>query len=253
MEQALQDALWRVPGDHPLAQPRPESKLHPHEDPAHILQALRAAPRHPTTIGQQSRESGTEEQRRAGTHARLVAEAARSGRILDPGKLAEALNNAETTEAAGEHVVFFNDADDRFYKLTRPGQYGMQADDAEAYLQRWALANHPLGFGDDVRFEGMVLLAGESEYRAVISQPARLAADPSKPNATVSQVEDYLRARGNFYFALYWVHPILGLQVWDFNSANNSNSILTSSGVVPFDLQIEPAPRDFLFRVRAAF
>lgn len=76
---------------------------------------------------------------------------------------------AKKLVSGGEHIVYYNSESGRVYKLTKPGLYGAQAEDAGVYLQRWALANRV--FSDDVRFEGFVTLPGESDARAVISQP----------------------------------------------------------------------------------
>jgi hypothetical protein len=252
LQSELAAARWSAPGEHPLAQPNPHGTLDPYEDPALILHSLRTGADREDSARPHAGKSAAAERRRAGAHARLLAEADRTGRILDPANVCRLLTEATVTDAGGEHVVVFNRANDRYYKLTKPGQYGMQADDAEAYLERWAIANHPLGLGDDVHFEGMVLLPGEDDYRSVISQPFRQAADPTDPNASPAEVEAYLLSRGYGYHDLYWVHPLLGLQVWDFNTPENANAIRAAGSVLIYDLQIEPAPPDFLRRARAA-
>ncbi|MFN0080788.1 MAG: hypothetical protein ACKVY0_30330 [Prosthecobacter sp.] len=74
-------------------------------------------------------------------------------------------------------------------KLTKPGFVGYYAEDAGAYLERWALANRV--FGDDVKIEGVVRLPDEDAPRVVISQPFVQGRD-----ATVAEVSGFLSERG---------------------------------------------------------
>ncbi|MBL9177750.1 MAG: hypothetical protein JNM65_06790 [Verrucomicrobiaceae bacterium] len=148
--------------------------------------------------------------------------------------------------AAGEHTTFFDAPSQRWIKLTRPGLYGAQAQDAGAYLQRWALFNRV--FGDDVRIEGMVMLPGEDDYRMVISQPDAPALNPAAPAASVQQVEEWLPSKGFEPWEGEWIHPVTGLRVWDLG---NANAILTAQGIRPVDIQIEPAKTDMLRRLRS--
>lgn len=79
--------------------------------------------------------------------------------------------------AGGEHQADRDEETDRWVKLTKPGIFGAQGDDVEAYMFRWAQSNR--GLHDAVAFEGLVSLPDEDEPRAVIFQPDRHGGDAS--------------------------------------------------------------------------
>ena len=60
----------------------------------------------------------------------------------------------EQNPQGGEHTVIFDEPSGRVIKLTKPGFFGAQGEDAGAYLERWSLHNR--AFGDDVAFEPIV-------------------------------------------------------------------------------------------------
>jgi hypothetical protein len=146
-------------GIHPLSKPmgnRYSSEDDNLRDPASILQALvrengRAASRQRWKHGRQ-----------IASHAEIFALSARRGRLLRPEVF------ADIQAGGGEHSVIIDRGSGRVIKLTKPGLYGAQAEDAGAYLQRLALANRV--FGDDLKFEGFVTLPGEQEARRLIRE-----------------------------------------------------------------------------------
>lgn len=107
------------------------------------------------------------------------------GRTLVP----EALQLENGGATGGEHLVIYDAESGRVVKLTKPGFVGYYAEDAGAYLERWALANRV--FGDDVKIEGVVRLPDEDAPRVVISQPFVQGRD-----ATVAEVSGFLSERG---------------------------------------------------------
>ena len=206
-------------------------------DPAHILQAI-----------VRGGDEGTARQpwkhgRGVASHSEALAQSARAGRIIDPARFEAAFSAGTPRDGGGEHAIVYDAASDRFLKLTKPGQYGAQGEDAGAYLQRWALHNR--GFNDDAKFEGHVHLPEEDDARAVISQPRVAGADSTGPE----QVE-YLHEKGFHQLPDgKWIHPVTGLQVGDTITPGNAKT--ASDGTVqPIDLQIRPANRDDLRKVR---
>jgi len=142
----------------------------------------------------------------------------------------------------GEHKVLIDPTTGRVVKLTKPGFFGAQADDAGAYLERWAL--HNIVFSDDVAFEGFIILPEENVPRAVISQKFAAGRD-----ATPEEQSEYLKERG-FHEVENgrWVHPVRGVVVWD--TITPGNCIMTSHGVKVIDLQIGLATTEEIEEVR---
>ena len=130
----------------------------------------------------------------------------------------------------------------RVVKLTKPGFFGAQAEDAGAYLERWAL--HNTIFSDDVAFEGLVTFPGEEAPRAVISQKFAAGRD-----ATPEEQDEYLKGKG-FHEVENgrWVHPVRGVVVWD--TITPGNCIMTAGGVKVIDLQIGLATTEEIEEVR---
>jgi hypothetical protein len=224
-------------GVHSLAKPRQSLNLNSDEkrkDPAFILEALIRG----------SHEAGGPQRWKLGraiaSYSRLLAWAERSALRFDPASLPPGKERG-----GGEHVVRYDPQSGRWYKLTKPGLFGAQSEDAGAYLQRWALANRV--FGDDVKFEGIVTLPGEHDARTIISQP-----DVAGRDSTTAEIERYLRERGFHQVdRMRWVHPVTGLAVWDAHT--EGNAITMADGKVrPIDLQIEPASPAELRDVRRA-
>ena len=218
-------------GVHALAKPRGSAYLSEDEqrrDPAHVLASL--------VRGGDAADEGQpwKPGRPIASHSRLVAWAARSGRNVDAARFDAALSRAASHDGGGEHVVLYFSRLGRVFKLTKPGLYGAQGTDAGAYLQRWALHNRT--FGDDAKFEGLVHLPGESEPRAMVSQPW-----VNERDSTVPEQEDYLRGKGYRKQADgMWIHPATKLKVWDTITPGNAKT--DSDGKVqPIDLQIAPA------------
>lgn len=209
---------------HRLAKPREstyDNKNERFRDPAFVLQDF--------LRGVQS--AGTSQR---GKHGRELASASSflawgrdNGAVLDPaGFVGEKVGG-------GEHSVVFDEVNGRVFKLTKPGLFGAQAEDAGAYLERMALSNRV--FGDDVKFEGIVNLPGEHESRAVTSQPFVKGRD-----ATPEEQVDYLRGKGFIEHDGRWVHRILGVSVWDTQTPGNV--ITKPDGTMQaVDLQVEPA------------
>ena len=227
-------------GVHALAKPRGSAYLSEDEqqrDPAHVLASL--------VRGGDATDQGQpwKHGRPIASHSRLVAWAARAGRNVDPARFDAALSSGASHDGGGEHVVLYDRARGIVLKLTKPGLYGAQGTDAGAYLQRWALHNR--AFGDDARFEGLVHLPGESEPRAVISQPW-----VNERDSTVPEQEDYLRGKGYRKQADgMWIHPATKLKVWDTVTPGNAKT--DSDGKVqPIDLQIAPAEGSELERAQ---
>lgn len=92
-----------------------------------------------------------------------------------------------------EHDVRFDPVSNRVIKLTNPGEFGAEELGLEGYLQRLVWANQL--FGDDIKIEGMVTLAGESAPRVVTSQPW-YRADETTPHPTQAQIDVYMRSKG---------------------------------------------------------
>ncbi|MBX3740248.1 MAG: hypothetical protein KF712_04610 [Akkermansiaceae bacterium] len=170
----------------------------------------------------------------------ILAWAQRHGRILDPGPI-EGLRGQDAPHG-GEHTVIIDGPSRRVIKLTKPGLFGAQAEDAIAYLERWALHNR--AFGDDVAFEGLVTLPGEHAPRAVISQRYAEGRD-----ATMEEQADFLNGKG-FHEQPdgRWIHPIRGITVWD--TITPGNVIATADGMRVIDLQVAPTPSKELAEVR---
>jgi hypothetical protein len=147
-------------------------------------------------------------------------------------------------------MVLLEQQTGRVWKFAKPGLYGMQAEDAESYLERWALANRV--FADDVQFEGLVQFPGDNDFRAVISQPFYAAADPLNSEATMPQIQEYLTSKGFQWFPQqgYHVHPVTGLHVWDTQTPGNV--LWTPNGAQPMDLQISPMRPEDLTQAREA-
>lgn len=235
------------PPVHALALPRESGydPAHEHLDPSRILSRLLGGTadwRADSRTSDGSSRPLRRPREELVSHSRMLAWAAdhlplHTGDILPAGL---------SLAAAGEHTTFFDAPSQRWIKLTRPGVYGAQAQDAGAYLQRWALFNRV--FADDVRIEGMVMLPGEDDYRMVISQSDAPALNPADPAASVQQVEAWLPSKGFELWEGEWIHPVTGLRVWDLG---NANAIRTHSGLRPVDIQIEPANADMLRRLRS--
>jgi hypothetical protein len=185
----------------------------------------------------------------------LVAWAASNGRILTPTRpftRADGRSRAQSdsevfaTDRSGgnEHTVYYDPTIGRIYKITKPGVYGAQGDDAGAYLQRWALANSVAN--DDVKFEGLIQLLNEEDMSAVISQPFVTGRD-----ATIPESADYLKSKGFRQGGGWrWIHPVTGVAVWDVPTIGNAITRPDGS-VQPIDWQFEPATSDELLRMRA--
>jgi hypothetical protein len=223
-------------GTHRLAQPQTswyESSQDERNDTAATLHSLRGGD--VSAASQQRRKPG----RGLASYAGLLAWCREHGKILDPSRFA----NLQSGVAGGEHTVIRATVQPgRLYKLTKPGYFGAQAEDAGKYLQRWALANRVLD--DEVRFEGMVTLPGETEARTVISQPEVEGRD-----ATEAEQADYLHSKGFIEDDGRWIHPVLGVAIWD--TITPGNVIVRPDGSMQaVDLQIGPAKNDDLRSVR---
>ena len=207
-------------------------------DPASILETLTAQ-----SDGEGSLRTDGKKRRK---HGRIIATvedlakwAEKAGRILNPEPI-QALE--EYPSGGGEHLVIFDPPSGRVIKLTKPGFFGAQGEDAGAYLERWAL--HNLAFGNDVAFEGMVTFPGEDSPRAVISQPFAMGRD-----ATPEEQREFLMEKG-FHEAAdgRWIHPIRKIAAWD--TITPGNAIMTESGVKFIDLQMAPALADELAKIQ---
>ncbi len=248
---------------HPLAFPLSSASLSPDEalrSPAHILASLfpdaarsaAAATTHPfhpaADAGADRKQRGEPRPSVGGRPAdlALLLDWAKKNRRLAPLQSFQLNAEPSTLRAGGEHIIIPNWDNDRLYKFTKPGQFGAQALDGPAYLERLALSNRV--FGDDLRFEGFTRFPGDQDWRAVISQPFYAAADPARPDATMPAILDWLQARGWHAFEGYHLHPILGLQLWDIQTPGNF--IATPTGPMPVDLQLEPADPARLQRLR---
>jgi hypothetical protein len=139
--------------------------------------------------------------------AGLLSWAQGSGHTLNPAPFVNM--GGENLPQGGEHTVLFDPATSRVIKLTKPGFFGAQGEDAEAYLERWALHNR--AFSDDVAFEGLVTLPGEDMPRAVISQ-----AFAQGRNATPDEQRDHLIEKGFHEMDDgRWIHPIREIVAWN--------------------------------------
>ncbi len=99
-------------------------------------------------------------------------------------------------------------------------------------------------FGDDVRFEGIVTLPGEHAPRVVTSQSFVEGRD-----ATAAEQAEYLRSKGFIEHDGRWVHPVLGVAVWDTQTPGNV--ITRPDGTMQaVDLQVEKARPEELRAVR---
>ncbi|MEZ0300137.1 MAG: hypothetical protein ACAI35_27090 [Candidatus Methylacidiphilales bacterium] len=173
------------------------------------------------------------------SHSRLLAWSAAADRAIDPAVFAK----KERVAAGGEHIVF-DIGNDRLLKLTKPGFYGAQAEDAGAYLQRMAMTNRV--FGDNVMFEGYVTLPGEPEARAAISQPF-----VEGEAATMDQIRDFLHSKGFDDIGNFWVQPATGVAVWDVSTPGNAIVRKSNGRVIPVDFTLQPATTRQMAEVRA--
>ncbi|HUZ06678.1 MAG TPA: NAD-dependent DNA ligase LigA, partial [Candidatus Paceibacterota bacterium] len=177
--------------------------------------------------------------------------------VLIPESRWQAL--ALVASGTAEHDVRFRAEDGRAVKRTLPGTFGfiprlqngkgisIPASPAE-YLQRIQLQNEI--FDDDARLEGVMvsdapsMLIGQPAggISFVISQKWLEAADLQRPHPDESQIAAYLDERGfkkipGAFFG--WIREADHVVILD---ARTDNFILTSAGILPFDLQIS---RDF--------
>lgn len=206
-------------------------------DPAHILQSIRDSASGSQAQGDDGGNASSDSKKRR-KHGRQLASGAELAQWAKENKrelthepfvlLAES-----EIQGGGEHRVFTDESTQRIVKLTKPGLFGAQAEDAGAYLERWAL--HNKAFNDDVTFEGLVTLPGEDAPRAVISQAFAEGRD-----ATEQEQYDYLIAKGFHEMPDgKWIHPIRAIQAWD--TITPGNAIMTADGVRIVDLQMAPA------------
>jgi len=211
-------------------------------EPIQILEALRAEAQ---DLGQGGIRTNAGKRRKHGKEfsgdSGLLAWAQRNGRILESGPIQSV--GDEDAPGGGEHKVIYDEDSQRVIKLTKPGLFGAQAEDALAYIERWALHNR--AFGDDVAFEGLVTLPGEHAPRAVISQRYAEGRD-----ATTEEQADLLNSKGFHEQADgRWIHPIRGITVWD--TITPGNIIATPDGMRVIDLQVATTPSKELAQVRA--
>ncbi|WAC18828.1 hypothetical protein OVA24_16480 [Luteolibacter sp. SL250] len=212
-------------------------------EPLQILEAL-GAETHDARRGPQGLRPNAGKRRKHGQEfsgdSGILAWAQRHGRILDPALIDQV--RGDDAPGGGEHKVIIDHVSSRVIKLTKPGLFGAQAEDAIAYLERWALHNR--AFGDDVAFEGLVTLPGEHAPRAVISQRYAEGRD-----ATMEEQADFLNDKG-FHEQPdgRWIHPIRGITVWD--TVTPGNVIATADGMRVIDLQVAPTPSKELAEVR---
>lgn len=221
-------------GIHPFAKPQPSryTSLDEQErDPAAILQAI---------LGRDGRANQTQRWkygRKIASFPRLLAWAEANGKIIDPAVFAK----RSEVGSGGEHLVLLGEPG-RLFKLTKPGLAGAQAEDAGAYLQRWALNNRL--FNDTARIEGLVKLPGDNDYRVVVSH-AQIEGNDS----TVGEIQEYLKSHGFIQVESQWIHPVLGLAALD--EATPGNAITTPTNeVVPVDLNLVPASPKYLDQAR---
>lgn len=84
-----------------------------------------------------------------------------------------------------------------------------------------------------MRFEGIVTLPGEHAPRVVTSQSFVEGRD-----ATAAEQAEYLRSKGFVEHDGRWVHPVLGVAVWDTQTPGNV--ITRPDGTMQaVDLQVE--------------
>lgn len=212
-----------------------------HRNPASILASIGSK-----SDGKGGLRTDVEKRRKSGrilvTGERLAEWAKENGRVLNPSAI---LGIPDLEAVAGnEHRILFDEPTGQVIKLTKPGMFGAQADDAGEYLERWALHNKV--FGGEVAFEGVVVLPGEDQPRAVISQEFIKGRDSTK-----EELAEYLKGKG-FYEreGWFWIHPILGVTVWD--TLTPGNAITTEAGDVRvIDLQIGMASPVELAKVRS--
>lgn len=221
-------------GIHSFAKPRPSTYATPNEsqfDPSAILETL---VRGKTGANSKKRRKHG---RTLASFSEIVDWAESQGRTIDPSIFAE----RKELGSGGEHLVFQAE-EGRVYKLTKPGLFGIQADDAGAYLQRWALANRL--FNDDARIEGIVKLTGESDYRTVVSHRHIDGRD-----STQAEIKDYLQSHGFVQVESQWIHPTLGIAALDADTAGNSIT-MPDGTVAPVDLNLQPASPQYLQQAR---
>ncbi|MFN7564902.1 MAG: hypothetical protein ACK5TH_24220 [Prosthecobacter sp.] len=154
-----------------------------------------------------------------------------------------------------EHEVRFRQSDRRVVKRTWNGTFGMtpvRSPDGWIpamatplqYLQRFAALSQL--FDDDLRFEGIILSANESQLvdavpggcSMVISQRWLVAADPDEPTPSLEEIAEFLTDLGfepipDSFFG--WIRGTDGLLILD---AKPDNFVKTAAGILPFDLMI---------------
>lgn len=242
-----QAALFSSPGPQPSiirnldsrasgAQSAPDERL---RDPAQILESFASQGDSTGSLRSDDRQRRKYGRTRLSA-AGLLSWAQGSGHTLNPAPFVNM--GGENLPQGGEHTVLFDPATSRVIKLTKPGFFGAQGEDAQAYLERWALHNR--AFSDDVAFEGLVTLPGEGMPRAVISQAFAQGRD-----ATPDEQRDYLIEKGFHEMDDgRWIHPIREIVAWD--TITPGNAIMTDEGVRFIDLQMAIAPKEQLNEVR---
>ena len=111
---------------------------------------------------------------------------------LNAEELESGLSNLNNKSGA-EHEVYFDAHSNHVVKLTKVGEVGAQSGGLEGYLQRLAWTNEI--FGDVIKVEGSVFLAGESAPRVVTTQPWYRASE-SRPEPTQKEIDIYMRKKG---------------------------------------------------------
>jgi len=181
--------------------------------------------------------------------ARAAASAANNGRGF-PGTLDEALAvkslsdqanlsgrvtpPADFTASGGEHDAWFDPQSNRYFKTTRPGDYGKNASGVgiarpSDYLERLALTNSI--FGDDIKVEGT--LGHGDDLQIVTSQPYVDGVAASKP-----EIKSFMEAKGlEQVNPTTYVNRQTGIVVGD---AKPKNVLATKDGsLFPIDVQVQ--------------
>ncbi|MFN0080709.1 MAG: hypothetical protein ACKVY0_29930 [Prosthecobacter sp.] len=152
-------------------------------------------------------------------------------------------------DQGGEHLVYeSSEADNRFFKVTHPGQAGlclatkMIGGDLHVaqtsatpidYLRRFICVNQI--FGDQVRFEGMI---DGDQPSLVISQPKL---EGTLPEAMA--INEMLKGIGfQRTDLLMWYHPGIGIALGDTKRANFLQT--PDAAVVPIDVLTQRATPD---------
>jgi len=173
-----------------------------------------------------ARGDGADVQERLRQEAQSILEwGANAGRIIDPRRFQEIVNDWRELGGQSEHTVFHIETLGRVVKFTLPPYFGAQG--SIAYLRNISASNRL--FGDDIQFHGILETAEGPAF--VISQPFVAGTEP-----TIEEVTEWFKSNGYKSIGHNRWKDDSGIEIAD---AHIGNLIKTADGeLIPIDLQV---------------